>query len=415
MKDQNHPNPVDPKCPSRIINAPLKRFEQHLKNRGHTCFTTQSYLSAAKHFYCWLQARPCGQNRFSRTIVHQFLHEHLPTCTCASPVYKETKTVRAAMNQILLMEGHERIRVIIEKATPDIEYEIELFDNYLNKICGHADSTRWYHRRHIRGFLSWLFGDHPVDRNKIVAEQICRFVSEKAAELRPGSIGVMVYSLRSYLRFLELNGNVTPSLKSTIPRPPNRARAGLPGALSHDELQRFLSVFDRRTAIGRRDFAMARCLVDLGLRSCEVATIDLANINWHNCILHLPKTKSRREETLPIPNKMARALDSYLRHGRPQTKTRLVFVHHRAPKGQPVSKTTVRGVIRRAFMAADLPWSGTHILRSTAASRLLESGASLKEIADVLRHCSVDTTKYYTKIDLSQLAQVALPWPGRCP
>jgi hypothetical protein len=128
MKDQNHPNPVDPKCPSRIINAPLKRFEQHLKNRGHTCFTTQSYLSAAKHFYCWLQARPCGQNRFSRTIVHQFLHEHLPTCTCASPVYKETKTVRAAMNQILLMEGHERIRVIIEKATPDIEYEIELFD-----------------------------------------------------------------------------------------------------------------------------------------------------------------------------------------------------------------------------------------------------------------------------------------------
>jgi site-specific recombinase XerD len=110
---------------------------------------------------------------------------------------------------------------------------------------------------------------------------------------------------------------------------------------------------------------------------------------------------------------MGRALVSYLRYGRPKTKSRFVFVYHCAPIGQAVKGTTVRGVIRRAFSHAGFSWTGTHILRSTAASRLLEGGASLKEIADVLRHRSIETTKFYTKVDFVHLAQVALPWPGR--
>ena len=129
--------------------------------------------------------------------------------------------------------------------------------------------------------------------------------------------------------------------------------------------------------------------------------------------LHLPKTKSRWQETLPIPDRMGRALVNYLRYRRPQTNSRFVFVYHRAPKGRAVQNTTVRGVVRRAFSRAGFSWTGTHILRSTAASRLLEGGATLKEIADVLRHRSIDTTKLYAKIDLTHLARVALPWQGR--
>jgi site-specific recombinase XerD len=392
----------------------INYFEVYLKKRGHTHFTRQSYLSSAKHFYAWLKERPLGENKISTKIVQQFLHEHLPGCCCPKPVYKDVKTVRAALNQVLSMEGCDRVRTtIIGRTFPDIEAEIDLFDKYMQKICGYAEASRWYHRRHIREFLSWLFGDQPVRGKRITAEHLCRFVSEKATAFRSNSIGVLVYSLRTYLRFLQLNGHVPPSLKATIPRPPNWSDASLPKSLNREEFNRFWSVFDCKMPVSQRDYAIARCLADLGLRCYEVAAIQLEHIDWNNGILHLPITKSRRPELLPIPDKMGRALITYLRYGRPATKSRFLFVHHRAPLGSAVQCSTVRGVIRRAFSRAGLSWTGTHILRSTAASRLLEAGASVKEIADVLRHRSIDTTKFYTKINLPQLAQVALPWPGR--
>jgi site-specific recombinase XerD len=410
------PNDVENTGHNLVLGAAhefICRFETHLKNRGHTQFTRHSYLSSAKHFYSWLEAMSWGENKINRKTVQQFLNEHLPVCSCPGPVYKHVKTVRAALNQILSMGGYDRLLTISDRTFPHIEVEINQFDKYLQKICGHAEATRWYHRRHIREFLLWLFDDQPVRGDGITGEHLCRFVSEKAAALRSGSIGVLAYSLRAYLRFLQLNGHVPLSLKTTIPRPPNWSEAGLPNSLNREELSRIWSVFDRKSPIGKRDYAIARCLTDLGLRCHEVAAIQLEDIDWYNGILHLPKTKSRRHETLPIPDKMGRALIAYLRNGRPQTKSRFVFVHHRAPIGQAVQNTTVRGVVRRAFASAGFPWTGTHILRSTTASRLFEGGASLKEVADVLRHRSIDTTKCYTKINLPQLAQVALPWPGR--
>lgn len=391
----------------------IDRFEIYLKSRGHTQYTIQSYLSCANHFLFWLKTRHLDENKINKSIVKRFLFKHIPECCCPEPVYKDIKTIRAALNQALSMEGYDRVRKIKVCTFPEIETEIDLFDTYLKKICGHAEATRWYHRRHIREFLLWLFVDKPVLVDKITSELICRFVSEKAATLQSSSVGVLVYSLRAYLKYLQLNGHITPSLQATIPRPPNWSGTSLPHALNRDEMMLFWSAFDCKTAVSKRDYAMARCLADLGLRCYEAATIQLDNIDWYNGVLHLPKTKSRREEALPIPDKMGHALANYLRCGRPKTNSRFVFVHHRAPKGHPVQHTTVRGAIRRAFTRADLAWTGTHILRSTFASRLLKGGASLKEIADLLRHRSIDTTKYYTKIDFTRLAQVALPWPRR--
>ena len=393
----------------------INRFEAYLKERGHTNYTRLTYLSSAKHFYSWLRTTPWSGNEISREPVQHFLEEHLPACCCPEPVYKDLKSVRAALNQVLSMEGYTRIGPDVGVTYPKIEAEIKRFDAYLKNICGHAETTRWYRRRLIKEFLIWLFGDQCICVGRITAGSLCRFVSKKSTSLCSSSMGTVVCALRAYLKFLQLNGYITPSLSATIPKPPNFSGAKLPQALTHEELNRFWSVFDLKTPVGKRDYAMARCLAELGLRCHEVADIQLDAIDWHGGILHLSETKCRRQEILPIPEKMGRALVAYLRDARPQTRSRAVFVHHRAPMGQAVRKTTVRGVVRRAFTRAGLPWSGTHILRSTAASRLLECGASLKEVADVLRHRSIDTTKIYARINLVQLAQVALSWPGRLP
>jgi integrase len=143
-----------------------------------------------------------------------------------------------------------------------------------------------------------------------------------------------------------------------------------------------------------------------------VAALRLDDIDWRASTLCLKQTKSRRVEQLPLPPSTARALIDYLSQGRPATSSRAVFVYHRAPVGEGVQKTTVRGAVRRAYGRAGLTWSGTHILRHTAATRMLQGGTSIKAIADVLRHRSIDTTMIYTKVDLPHLAGVAMPWPG---
>ena len=123
----------------------------------------------------------------------------------------------------------------------------------------------------------------------------------------------------------------------------------------------------------------------------------LAAIDWRAGIVYLPQTKSRQVELLPLPETTGQALVDYLCRGRPPCASRAVFVPHRAPLGEAVAKTTVRGAVRRAFVRAGLPWSGTHILRHTAATRMLQAGTPLKEIADVLRHRSLDTTVIYCR------------------
>jgi integrase len=157
---------------------------------------------------------------------------------------------------------------------------------------------------------------------------------------------------------------------------------------------------------------MARCLTDLALRSHEVAKLRLDAIDWHAGVLHLERTKRRRANMLPLPQITGQALIDYLRQGRPTSSSPIFFVYHRAPRGEGIQKTTVHGAIRRALVRAGLNYNGTHIFRHTAATRMLQGGATLKAIADVLGHRSIDTTLIYTKVDLPQLSQVASPWPG---
>jgi integrase len=183
--------------------------------------------------------------------------------------------------------------------------------------------------------------------------------------------------------------------------------------LSDQELQAFLAGFDRRTPTGRRGYAIALCFTGLGLRVAEVAQLTLDDIDWRAGILTLAPGKGRRVDRHPLPPQVAVAIAAYLRHGRPSTLAREIFVHHRAPRGQPLGASGVRGAMRQVYHRVGLGrrLTGTHVLRHTAASRLLRAGASMKEIADVLRHRSLDTSAIYAKVDLVALAAVALPWP----
>ena len=156
-----------------------------------------------------------------------------------------------------------------------------------------------------------------------------------------------------------------------------------------------------------------RCALDLGLRRGEIAVLSLDDIDWRAGTLRLRRTKGRREDCLPLPQATGRAIADYLRLERPQTLSRAIFVRHATPIGQPIGPDTVAKAIRQAYARAGLPYTRTHLLRHTLASRLLAGGSSLKEVADVLRHRSLETTQIYAKLDGRNLSAIALPWPGR--
>ena len=156
---------------------------------------------------------------------------------------------------------------------------------------------------------------------------------------------------------------------------------------------------------------MTRCLLDLGLRAGEVAGLHLEDVDWRAATLTIHATKTHRSRVLPLPTGLGRALVSYL-HVRPITVHRHLFVRIGVLHGDPVTASVVRSAVRLGYQRAGLPptYTGTHRLRHSAATQLVSGGASLKVVADILGHQSLDSTAIYTKVDLPRLRCVALPW-----
>jgi integrase len=154
-------------------------------------------------------------------------------------------------------------------------------------------------------------------------------------------------------------------------------------------------------------------MAGMGLRAGEVAALLLDDLDWRAGTLQVRRGKERRTSLLPLPAPVGRALVGYLRHGRPRTRDRHVFVRHQLPVGQPMGSPAVVAAVRQAFMRSGLetPFKGAHVLRHTAATRMVRAGTSLKAVADILRHRNLETTMIYVKVDLPKLAEVALPWP----
>jgi integrase len=188
--------------------------------------------------------------------------------------------------------------------------------------------------------------------------------------------------------------------------------ASLPHALKRDEVKRLLSAFTGMGRWPKRGHAIVRCALDMGLRAGEVASLMLTDINWHAGTITLRGTKSRRQDVLPLPMQTGQALADYLQHERPATHHPTVFVRQKAGQDYPITSAAIQKVIKRACRRVGLPHASAHDLRHTLACRLVENGSSLKEVADLLRHRSLNSTLIYAKLDTPKLSAVALEWPG---
>jgi len=267
--------------------------------------------------------------------------------------------------------------------------------------------------RIVGRLLTSRFGEGPVDIAAIKPEHVRRFYAQQAKLYsKPASAGSVVASLRGYFRYRASLGDLVHGLVGAVSYPANWQLSSLPKTLSAEEVEQLVSSLGQTGRSMRRADAIVRCALDLGLRSGEVARLSLDDIDWRAGTITLRHTKGRREDVLPLPAITGAAIAAYLKHERPKTCNRAVFVRHVAPRDEPVGPDLVRKTISRAYARAGLPYTRSHLLRHTMANRLLAGGSSLKEVADVLRHRSLNTTMVYAKLDSRKLVEVALPWPG---
>jgi integrase len=277
-----------------------------------------------------------------------------------------------------------------------------------------APVTRDRRIEHIGTFLVWAFGTQAPVIPALTVAELDAFFGGLSARLRPASLRAICTSLRSYFRYRTLLGEPTVTLVAGLPRIADWRRTVLPKVLSDVQLAAFLKAFDCADPVGLRDYAIARCLLDLGLRGSEVTYLTLDSLDWRSATLTITGTKSKRVQRLPLPAATGEAIAQYLRRGRPQTANRELFVRHRAPFDKPLGVPAIRSSMNRAFVRCGLrdQFCNTHVLRRTTATRLQRAGASIKEIADLMRHQSLDTASSYARVDLEGLRAVAMPWPG---
>ncbi len=322
----------------------------------------------------------------------------------------------AALRQFLgFLRQHDVIpaeKVARRRLTP-VEQEARAFEHYLRNERALARATCVNYVPFIRGFLTERFGRGPVALSRLCAGDVVRFVQRQAPRLHLKRAKLLTSALRSFLRYARYRGAVTLDLAAAVPVVANWSMPSIPRAIGADQVRQLLASIDRRTATGRRDYAIVLLLARRGLRSGEVAFLELDDLDWNAAQVSV-RGKGGQRTALPLPAAVGAAIAAYLRYGRPRSSSRRVFLRCKAPVRGFLHQSAIGSMIRHALQRADIPapTTGAHQFRHALAIQMLRRGASLTEIGEVLRHRSPQTTTIYAKVDLTALRTLALPWPG---
>jgi len=298
------------------------------------------------------------------------------------------------------------------QTTPS-ERLVEEYDVYLQRERVLSLATRINYRPFVQKFLTVKFGKGPVALSRLCATDIIEFVRCHAGQLHGKRVQLMTTALRSFLRFARRRGDINLDLAACVPAVASWSLSLLPRALPPAQVKLVLRHCNQQTGIVRRDYAILLLLARLGLRSGEVARLNLEDIDWRNGFFSV-LGKGGHSSQLPLPADIGKAIAAYLKNGRPRLSgSRRVFLRAKAP-AVGFTSMAVRDVVKRAFARAgiDSPRKGAHQFRHALATSMLNRGASLSEIGELLRHQSPDTTRIYAKVDLVSLRALAMPWPG---
>jgi len=227
-------------------------------------------------------------------------------------------------------------------------------------------------------------------------------------------------ALRSFLRFAAGDGLAGTATAEAVPAVPSRKQSRIPSVWDPGDVSRILDAVDRGNPCGKRDYAIILLAARLGLRSIDVKRLEFSDFDWPGNRLSAAQAKTGNRIWLPLLKDVGWAVIDYVRNGRPASDCPQVFLRHTAPIGPFSDQEHLHQMVVKYARAAHVPVSekrrrGMHSLRHTLATRLMEDGTPVEQIADILGHQSVTSTGVYLKSSLGLLSKCALDpdEPGR--
>lgn len=389
------------------LSSHLDGYAATLTQQGYARHSMRIQVVVIADFSRWLQQKHIALQDLDGKAVRRFV-EHR----------QRQKGIRRGdtgiLNRFLAMLG--RTGVVVQRQRPTVRSSqrsiTDEFRRYLSEERGLSRATLQNYVPFVDQFLSERFRHNILNLCALRAADVTGFVRRHAHQFSPGRAKLLVTALRSFCRYVQHRGDIGVDLAACVPTVPYWAKSTLPRFLPPGTVQRVLSRCDRRTTIGRRNYAILLLLARLGLRAGEVVTLNLEDIDWEAGQMTI-RGKAGRSAQMPLPADVGEAIAAYLRNGRPHCSSRRVFIRAKAPLAGFASSVAICFIVEQALQRAGVESArkGAHLFRHTLACDLLRQGCSLDEIGELLRHQSPDTTAIYAKVDVTALHSLALPWP----
>ena len=398
---------------SRPLEGPLSAqvapFAKWAREQGYALRSRYRQVLLAACFSRWL-----GQQAVSvRRVTSEHPARYLRSRARRVQVHRGDAAALRQFLEFLHRQGVIPAEKMAPRRLTRVEHETQAFETYLRNERALAGATVINYVPFVRGFLADRFGHGPVTLSRLCAGDVVGFVQRQAQRLHLKRAKLLTSALRSFLHYARYRGGIARDLAAAVPPVANWSMTSIPRAIPADAVRQLLASISRRTAMGRRDYAIVLLLARLGLRAGEVVRLELEDIDWNAGCMSV-QGKGGQRTALPLPAEVGAAIAAYLRHGRPRSTSRRVFLRAKAPIRGFLDQKAIGSLVRHTLARAGIkaPTQGAHQFRHALATEMLRHGASLTEIGEVLRHSSPETTMIYAKVDLEALRTLALPWPG---
>ena len=385
-----------------------QQFGDWLAEQRYTRATRKTYLQAVERFQTFLSRTSGDESSAPETWIAAFIRWARPSSS-SEPSHPP---LSSPLKLFLRFCGHD--------ATPKQPFSPETillneYERYLVDVRGQARWTIHHRRRWARLFIRFFaLGDGTLPVGGIDIKRVDSFIQDHARRFKRITTRVLCTSVRAFLRFLFHTRRFPIDLSPLVIGPRVYAQEGVPFPLPDRDVETILRCVNRATKQGRRDYAILLLLARYGLRAGEVTRLRLDDIDWRHGHLRIRQRKAGTPYQLPLLSDVARALVSYLKHGRPDVPFREIFIRVHAPFRPFSDGGSLTHLCRDAIDRAKLKrsqYKGSHAFRHSLATRLVRLGQPLKTVGDVLGHRSHQSALVYAKLNLRDLRQVCLEVP----
>lgn len=384
---------------------------------GYSAKTVSNYRTAWRKIWKFMRENQILQ--FSREASRLFILKETGKVSISECSYQEAYCYRASN---MLLEYLETGRISVPKGQKKnnytfngkIGYRIQMFFDYSLNEKLRAYSTVRNYEPHLHDFNNYCIKMNLDDLKDIDLVFILEYISQTKHN---GSFSMhsRISSLRVFLRYAYETKLIKNDLAKKIPSYKLVRQSKLPSVFSKKEINLMIESIDRSTTTGKRNYAIVLLAARLGLRASDIVRLKFENINWESNCITLNQVKTGNELVLPLLPEVGNAIYYYLKHARPNFDSRNIFLTVTPPYGRPLSPNRVGGIVRSAFIKSGVNTEnrkcGSHSLRHSLGSRMLEEKTTLNVISEVLGHKSSESTRYYLRIDLESMKQCMLEVP----